>query len=213
MPVPWEKAEHVIRLDCRSLEHEWFPFKMDEYQILLCNTLVSHSLADSAYNTRRMECQEGVKIASQYYPEVKSLRDVCSEHLESIRNQMPDIIYRRCDYIIKENMRVQAVCEALEKGKIAEAGAYLYQSHEGLQHDYEVSCPELDFLVDQTRDNNSVLGARMMGGGFGGCTINLVKQKDAHTVSEHLSEAYEKAFGKKPEIYLTRITDGVRIIS
>ena len=207
------KADHVIRLDCRSLEYEWFPFQMDEYQILLCNTLVSHSLADSAYNTRRKECLEGVRIASQHFPNINSLRDLNANQLQSLKGQMPPIIYQRCNYIIEENMRVLAVCEALEKGDIVTAGQYLYQSHHGLQHDYEVSCAELDFLVDQTRADERVLGARMMGGGFGGCTINLVKRKDAHAVGEHLSEAYKEVFGKKPEIYFTRITDGVRIIS
>lgn len=203
---------YVVRLDCRSLEYEYFPFEMADYKIILCDSKVRHSLAGSEYNTRRRECQEGVIILKKHFPEVSSLRDVSGEMLESCRAAFPAVVHKRCQYVVEEIRRVVEACEDLKTGNLAAFGEKMYQTHEGLQHGYEVSCPELDFLVDQTRDDANVLGARMMGGGFGGCTINLVKAGAVEIFSERISAAYEKFFGKKPGIYITRISGGAGVL-
>lgn len=202
------KKNHVIRLDCRSLEFSHFPLNLSNYLVMLCNTRVSHSLADSAYNTRRQQCEAGVAILSQHMPSIKSLRDADIALLEGCRSEMDPITFQRCHYVIKENQRVLDACAALETGDLSTFGALMYASHAGLQHEYEVSCPELDFLVDQTRDNPHVLGSRMMGGGFGGCTINLIERDAAESFSQTISGAYLLAFGTEPEIYLANVVDG-----
>lgn len=204
------KADHVVRLDCRSLDYEYFPFDMSGLKILLCDTRVTHSLSDSEYNTRRKECETGVAYLRNAYPEVRSLRDVNADMLAAHQHEMDPVIFKRCSYIVAENDRVLQTCEALSQGNPALAGKLLYQSHEGLQHLYEVSCPELDFLVEQTRENPEVMGARMMGGGFGGCTLNLVKSAHVESVAAELSRLYEAKFGIKPGIYITGITEGVQ---
>ncbi|MDX2247819.1 MAG: galactokinase [Bacteroidia bacterium] len=206
------EENHVVRLDCRSLEYEYFPFDMSEYKILLCDTRVSHSLANSEYNTRRQECESGVKILQKFYPNVKTLRDTTHEMLLTLQKNADPVIFKRCSYVVEENLRVIQTCEALSQGQVELVGEYLYQSHEGLQHLYEVSCPELDFLVEETLENPDVLGARMMGGGFGGCTLNLVKADCTESVAKKLSDRYESQFGRKPGIYITSITSGVREI-
>ncbi|MEZ4774287.1 MAG: galactokinase [Bacteroidia bacterium] len=206
------KANHVVRLDCRTLDYEYFPFDMRAHKILLCDTRVTHSLSNSEYNTRRKECEAGVAIIRNTFPHVHSLRDVNADMLAAHEDQMDPVVFKRCSYVVEENDRVIKTCEALSQGKLARVGELLYKSHEGLQHLYEVSCPELDFLVELTRDNPEVMGARMMGGGFGGCTLNLVPSAYAETVAEELSSQYEAKFGIKPGIYITSITDGVQEI-
>ncbi|MEZ4827413.1 MAG: galactokinase [Bacteroidia bacterium] len=206
------KNGHVVRLDCRSLDYEYFPFDMSGYKLLLCDTKVTHALSDSEYNTRRQECESGVTTLRNWFPGIHSLRDVTSEMLASHRYDFDPVIFKRCSFVVAENERVHQTCKALNEGNLPLAGKLIYQSHEGLQHLYEVSCPELDFLVDQTRDNPFVLGARMMGGGFGGCTLNLVRTEEADRITNGLKTAYESRFGITPGIYLTAITDGVREI-
>ena len=205
------KDNHVVKLDCRSLEYEYFPFNMEGYKIMLCNTKVSHSLADSEYNTRRQECESGVAILQKHYPEIESLRDVDLETLAKHQDEFPEIVYQRCKYVVGEIQRVEEACDALNQGNLTRVGELMYQSHDGLQHDYAVSCPELDFLVDESRKENRILGARMMGGGFGGCTINLIEAGAVEEVSANFTEAYTKKFGRAPEVYITSITDGCRV--
>ncbi|GAB2792428.1 galactokinase [Rhabdobacter roseus] len=202
------KAESVIRLDCRSLEYEYFPFAMNEYLLVLCDTSVKHSLASSEYNTRRQECEAGVAILQKYQPDIQSLRDATPALVEAHREELGEVIYRRCKYMTEEIRRVQEACELLLRGDLVGFGAKMYQTHDGLQHEYEVSCEELDFLVEQTRADSNVLGARMMGGGFGGCTINLVRADAVEEFETYQKKAYFQAYGIPLPCYRVRITDG-----
>lgn len=203
------KTESVIRIDCRTLEHTYFPFSMDEYIIVLCDTTVKHSLADSAYNTRRQECEQGVALINAlHHSEHSSLRDIPSNLVEQYKEQLGDVIYRRCKYVTTEIERVQQASLLLEEGNLLSFGQKMYETHKGLQHDYEVSCPELDFLVAATESMTEVIGARMMGGGFGGCTINLVKRSEAQAFEEKIKQLYQAKFAIELPCYQVSITDG-----
>lgn len=202
------QAQSVIRLDCRSLEYEYFPFPMEEYLLILCDTKVKHSLADSEYNTRRQECEQGVTILQQHHPEVKTLRDASPELVARHKDEMGPVVYRRCKYMTEEIQRVQQACKLLLEDDLVGFGEKMYATHEGLQHEYEVSCPELDFLVAQTRANPDVVGARMMGGGFGGCTINLVRRSGADRFEEGMKVAYHDTYGIDLPCYRVTITQG-----
>ncbi|WP_439556126.1 galactokinase [Dyadobacter sp.] len=206
------KQEQVIRLDCRSLEYEYFPFPMDDYLLVLCDTSVKHSLASSEYNTRRLECEKGVSILQKYDPAIQSLRDVAPSLVEAHRDELGDVVYRRCKFITEEIQRVQDACDLLVQGNLPDFGKKMYATHDGLQHEYEVSCPELDFLVLQTRNNDNVLGARMMGGGFGGCTINLVKKNAVEAFEEQMKQAYKQEYNIDLPCYRVKITDGTEEI-
>ena len=207
------KAGHVMKLDCRSLEYEYIRFHFPEYKIALVNTLVSHSLAGSEYNTRRQQCEEGVSEIKKYFPAVHSLRDINAGQLETCKTKLREIVYRRCHFIVHENMRLLHGCGLLSKGDLIAFGQLMYQSHEGLSKWYEVSCAESDFLVDTAKSFPGVAGARQMGGGFGGCTINLVKDEMIEKFSSDIRRAYEKGFNKTPEIYIMQIEDGAKLIS
>lgn len=189
------EKDKAMLLDCRSLEFEYIPLKLGDHQIVLLNTGVSHSLASSEYNTRRAECEEGVFLLKERFPGLKSLRDVSPGQLNRVGKELPGRIFRRCRHVILENQRVLQAARALKAGDLRKLGALMYASHFSLQKDYEVSCPELDFLVQQASKNEFVLGSRMMGGGFGGCTINLLKSEKADTFIGTVSEAYKKEFG------------------
>lgn len=202
------KEESVIRLDCRSLEYEYFPFPMNDYLIVLCDTSVKHSLASSEYNTRRLECEKGTSILQKYDPNVLSLRDASPALVETHQDELGDIVYRRCKFITEEIQRVQDACDLLVQGNLSDFGKKMYETHFGLQHEYEVSCPELDFLVDQTLDDPAVLGARMMGGGFGGCTINLVKKDAVDIFEQKMKKAYLEKYAIDLPCYQVKITDG-----
>lgn len=200
------KKGYAIRLDCRTLEFDYFPIDLGEYKILLIDSQVKHSLADSAYNKRRLECEEGVKAAQQIQADVRDLRDVSLELLDQLN--VDAIVYNRCKYVIEENQRVLDACELLGKADLVGFGKKIYQSHHGLSKLYEVSCEELDFLVDFTKDIPEVLGSRMMGGGFGGCTINIVHQDIVEKLQKDASEAYQKKFNKSPKFYIVSPEDG-----
>jgi galactokinase len=202
------KQNHAIKLDCRSLEYEYYNLDMQDYRIVLCDTQVKHSLASSEYNTRRQECEAGVAILHQHYPEVLSLRDATLEMLAQHRQELDPVVYRRCTYVVSENNRVEEACQDLEHGNMTAFGEKMYASHAGLQHDYEVSCPELDFLVEQAKQSEAVLGARMMGGGFGGCTINMVKVDTLDAFVEQMEQAYQQQFGIQLKTYIAEIVDG-----
>ncbi|MGB8192762.1 MAG: galactokinase [Chitinophagaceae bacterium] len=207
------KEDHVMKLDCRSMEYEYIPFDYHDYKIVLVNTMVSHSLASSEYNTRRQQCEEGVSILKKHYPEIKSLRDVDIEMLDKHKEELPEVIYKRCAYVINENNRLLKGCEVLQRHDLQAFGQLMYQSHEGLSKYYEVSCPELDFLAEQAKDMDYVAGARMMGGGFGGCTINLVRTEAVNKFTVLMQQRYENEFGKTPDVYVTQIEDGAKKIS
>lgn len=202
------KKDHVIRLDCRSLDFDYFPLNLPAHQILLIDTQVKHSLADSAYNQRKQECQSGVIAAKNINPNIHSLRDMDFADLEQIKTQISEEVYRRCLYVIQENNRVLDASNLLELNDIKGFGEKMYASHEGLSTLYEVSCPELDFLVDFTKPLSYVLGSRMMGGGFGGCTINLVENGQTEILQESISAAFSKKFNASPKFYLVTLEDG-----
>lgn len=206
------KRNHLIRLDCRTLEHVYYPFQFPDYRIVLCNTMVHHALASSAYNERRRQCEEGVSILQQYHPEVKSLRDVSQAMLHEHIREIPPLIYMRCMYVVEENERVLMAGICLQQGDLEKFGDLMYASHTGLQKQYEVSCEELDYLVELTLNREEVIGARMMGGGFGGCTINIVHRDAVKDFQEYIVTAYKQKFHKTPEIYVGEIVDGVHVV-
>lgn len=199
---------HVVRLDCRSLDFEYYPLTNDKVDLILCDTHVSHSLAYSEYNIRRQECEEGVDHLQSVFPEVKSLRDANPEMLEQVRNRMKDNVYRRCHYVIHEVIRVEKACQALVNEDFKTFGKLMYATHDGLSREYEVSCSELDILVDIARADPQVLGARMMGGGFGGCTINMIQNGGSGTFIRNVKSAYRDKTGRETTIYQVAISGG-----
>lgn len=205
------KKNSLIRLDCRDLSYQHFPFDFPDFRIVLCNTMVHHSLASSEYNTRRKQCETGVDKLQQFFPDVKSLRDVTPEMLATHKQDLSEIVYRRCHYVVSEINRVVEACKLLEQKDLAGFGKMMYATHEGLSNDYEVSCPELDYLVALAKKSPAVIGARMMGGGFGGCTINIVAKDQVHAYTRYLQENYKKQFDKEPEVYVTSIEEGVHV--
>lgn len=206
------RNNHVIKLDCRSLEFEYVPFNMDGIKILLLDTNVKHSLGSSEYNVRRKQCETGVAWIQRHVPEVKSLRDATIEMLDEHVLHEDLLIYQRCKYVVEENNRLLAACKDLEKGDMPAFGARMYQSHHGLSKLYEVSCPELDFLVTHVQDNPAVLGARMMGGGFGGCTINLVKEDAIEALVAETTAAYKKGMHKVLKAHVAKIETGSNLL-
>lgn len=207
------KEGHLIQLDCRSLDHKYNPWAIEGYQILLCNSKVKHSLAESQYNQRRLECETGVKALQKKYPDVKSLRDVNLYMLNEVKEHLSDEIYKRCSYVIEENNRVLEASSALTEGNVQHLGSLLFESHQGLSEKYEVSCEELDFMVSLAHNNEAVSGARMMGGGFGGCTINLVKESKVNNVKKQFEQAYFEEFKIKLECYEVNLQNGTHLIS
>lgn len=208
----YSQADKVFKLDCRSLEHEYYPFTRDDLKIVLCDTQVRRELAGSEYNVRRRQCEEGVALLQQYDSEISSLRDVNLEMLQEHKDEFDPVVYRRCEYVIEENIRVNQACQDLENDDFVAFGERMYQSHEGLRHKYEVSSKELDLLVDITEDMNGVFGARMMGAGFGGCTINLVQAEAIDEFTTTISERYNGKMDQDVVFYETTITAGVREI-
>ncbi len=206
------KKNHVMLLDCRSLEYQYFPFDLGDYQLLLLNTNVSHSLADSAYNNRRKECESGVKIIQEKHPAIKNLRDVTLDQLSTFKNSMPLTTFKRCYHVVAENQRVIEATEAMKNKDHQLLGELVYQSHFSLQNNYEVSCTELDFLVQLTLDKDYILGSRMMGGGFGGCTISIIKKDMVGIFKMHAAKAYKERFDKDLTPYTVSIEDGAKII-
>lgn len=202
------KKDHAIRLDCRSLKHEYFPLALGNNKILLFDTCIKHELASSEYNSRRLECEAGVARLQQLGYTVSSLRDVDSIMLEKEKSRMDGLHFKRAKFVVEENDRVELFSKAISSSDWAEAGRCLYGSHEGLKNDYEVSCEELDFLVDTARNCDGVWGARMMGGGFGGCTINLVSADKLDDVVERCKSSYFNRFGVEPKYYIATTGDG-----
>jgi galactokinase len=205
------KKDHALLLDCRSLDYEEVPLDLKGYRFVLLNSNVKHSLASSAYNQRREECSIGVRQIQRHLPGVQSMRDVTKEMLvEYIRDPL---IHRRCRYVIEENERVRRAVACLKAGNIHGLGQQLFLSHDGLSLDYDVSSPELDWLVSSVRHRSYVAGARMMGGGFGGCTINLVREKFTEKLITELTETYERFIGLTLTAYAVKISDGTRVLT
>lgn len=206
------RKNKVMLLDCRSLAYQYYPLELGSYQLLLLNTNVSHSLASSEYNTRRSECEEGVAILNKNTPGITSLRDVSLQQLASEKENMPGHIYRRCHHVVSENQRVLDATRALLDGDIRQLGQNMYQSHFSLQNEYEVSCPELDFLVKKAREKDYILGSRMMGGGFGGCTINIISKNKVAEFVEQVSVEYRNRFGIELTPIEVAIGDGAKVV-
>lgn len=206
------KEGSLIRLDCRSLEYEYVPFDPKGYRLVLLNTCVAHELASSAYNKRRESCEAVVAAIAKRHPEVELLRDANMAMLEEVKAEVSAEDYMRAEFVIEEIQRLLDACEALKEGDYETVGQKMYGTHEGLSKKYEVSCPELDFL-NQVAKDCGVTGSRVMGGGFGGCTINLVKEADYDAFVKKAFELYEKEFGIQPKLYDVIIRDGARRLS
>lgn len=203
------RAERALCLDCRSLEFDYYPFETEDYTLLLFDTGVQHRLTESAYNKRRAECEEGVALLQEYLPGIESLRDVPPELVRAERRLLPDPIYQRCLYVSEEIARVELACAALETADWPALGALMYASHAGLRDQYAVSCPELDFLVGETLENPDFAGARMMGAGFGGCTLNLIRAAAREECVQAMKKAYHRAFNTDLKVYDVEISEGV----
>ena len=203
------KAGSLIRLDCRSLEYQYFPFHPEGYRLVLMDSVVKHELASSAYNKRRQSCEAAVAAIQRNHPEVEFLRDATMEMLNEVKGDISAEDYMRAEYVIEEVQRVLDVCEALEKGDYETVGQKMYETHHGMSKLYEVSCEELDFLNDVAK-KCGVTGSRVMGGGFGGCTINLVKDELHDAFIKEAFESYTKKFGHEPKVYEVVISDGAR---
>lgn len=203
------KKNHAIKLDCRELNHVYIPVDLKGYTIVLFNSNVKHDLADSEYNTRKQECEAGVAAIKKYHVEVNSLRDV---NLTMIEKYITDpIVKKRCEYVVKENQRLHTACERLQIGDIKGFGQNMFITHDGLKNEYDVSCPELDFLVEVAKMHDGVVGARMMGGGFGGCTINIVRNELVDSLIESVDAVYYKAMHRVATHYIVSIEDGAAL--
>ncbi len=202
----------AILLDCASLDYREVPLSLDDYTLVLCNSNVEHNLASSEYNIRRQQCEAGVATLRQCYPEVSSLRDARPEMLTAPALVFDPVTLKRCEYVIEENQRVIAFAQALEKKDFKAAGLILYEAHAGMQQKYKITCGEIDFMVDFAKTQDAVLGARMMGGGFGGCTINLVHRQGQDQFIAELSKAYLERFDVKMTPILVEVGAGTRSI-
>ena len=198
------KKDHLMRLDCRSLEYKYYPFDAKGYKLVLLDSRVKHELVDSPYNKRRESCE---RVAATLG--VETLRDASMEMLEAARDKISDEDYKRAVYVIGEKQRVLDVCDALERGDFETVGRCMYETHHGLSKDYEVSCVELDYLNDIARECG-VTGSRIMGGGFGGCTINLVKDELHDKFIATACEKFNEKYGHEPKVYEVIISDGAR---
>ena len=203
------KAGSLIRLDCRSLEYKYYPFNPVGYKLVLVDSVVKHELASSAYNKRRQSCENVVAAIRRNHPQVEFLRDATMEMLSEVKADISAEDYMRAEYVIEEIQRVLDVCDALEHGDYETVGAKMYATHHGMSKLYEVSCEELDFLNDIAKECG-VTGSRVMGGGFGGCTINLVKEELYDHFIQTAVSAYKEKYGREPKIYDVVISDGAR---
>jgi len=198
---------HALLLDCRQLDYKLLPLP-ENVKLVVCNTMVKHELASSEYNARRAECEEGVRVLAGKLSQVQSLRDVTMNDLERSRSELSEVVYRRCRHVVGENHRVTAAAAALRSGDLMLFGKLMAESHQSLRDDYEVSCEELDVLVNLANEVEGVFGARMTGGGFGGCTINLVESNSVESFKQMVASGYGKATGRTPEIYVCSAAQG-----
>jgi galactokinase len=206
----------AILLDCDSLAFTYYPLALNDYSIILFDTQIKHALASSEYNTRRLECERGLAIIQEKYPTVKTFRDISLEQVEACLASN-DIngskVYQRCKYVVEEMHRVQLAVQDLTKGDMQAFGKKMFETHKGLSKLYEVSCPELDFLVEAVSNNENVLGARMMGGGFGGCTINIIKKSAIEEITKALTASYAQKMHKELAVYITSIEEGTHLVA
>jgi galactokinase len=206
------RAGHALLLDCRSLATRYIPLDLPDHAFVLCNSGVKHALVDSEYNARRADCEAAVRVLADLSEQpIQSLRDVSSDLLSLLHGRVSATVRRRCSYVLDENERVLQACKALEINDLSTVGHLLFASHEGLRHQYEVSCTELDFLVEHAAQHSAVAGARMMGGGFGGCTLNLVRRGDLADFLEKITTAYHQQFGRHLICHVVQPSEGVSV--
>jgi galactokinase len=203
------RAGRALLLDCRSLEYHLTPLP-EEVSLVICNTMVKHELASGEYNQRRAECEMGVRLLAEHLPRVRALRDVTLADLEQYGASLPPLVYRRCRHVVSENGRVLEAVQALASGDLAAMGALMADSHRSLRDDYQVSCDELDLMVELAGQADGAFGARMTGGGFGGCTINLVRSDRVDAFQRAVTHGYQQQTGRAPEIYVSGAAEGVR---
>lgn len=206
------QKDFAIKLDCNSLQFEYMPLVLDGYSLVLFNSNVKHSLASSAYNIRRSQCEAGLNRIKQFLPNVNTFRDVTESHLIEYILPFDKEIFTRCLYVVKEIQRLNDACQHLANGNLQALGQLLYATHDGLSLEYEVSCFELDFLIDEVKGNSNVLGARMMGGGFGGCTINIIKDEAISELIDSLKVNYLKTTGLHLEVIKVQTVNGTEIV-
>ncbi|MFT4569077.1 MAG: galactokinase [Saprospiraceae bacterium] len=202
------KKDQAILLDCKSLEHSYISSDLEGYQLVLIDTKVKHNLADSQYNIRRNQCEAGVALLNKKFGNISSLRDATMKQLDELHGDMELVIYNRCKYVIEENTRVLEACEALKNKEVEKLGDLLFKTHQGLSKLYEVSCKELDALVSYAIENENIIGARMMGGGFGGCTLNLVKNENMEETIKYIVSQYKEYNQINANYYIVEISDG-----
>ncbi|HUU34495.1 MAG TPA: galactokinase, partial [Vicinamibacterales bacterium] len=207
------RAGHVIRLDCRDLDHTYIPLAPTGLAVVLCDSHVRRSLAaDGVYNRRRAQCDAGLALLRSQRPQLASLRDVTIEMLEAARPTMDPVVFARCAYVVQENARALDACAALVSGDLARVGRAMNDSHRGLKDDFEVSCPELDVLAAEAQRVPGVLGSRMMGAGLGGCTISLVREEALPHFEDHMAQVYRQRLHAEPVLHRCRLTDGTEIV-
>ena len=206
------KADHALILDCRSLNYERVSLKLGDFRIMVCDTKVKRELASSEYNKRREECEKGVGILKQWLPSTSALRDVSLDDFKKYEASLPSLTQKRCRYVIEENDRVLRAVKALKEGELRTFGSLMNASHIGLRNDYQVSCRELDVMVEIALANDSVIGVRMTGAGFGGCTVNLVHQNAIDDLTNQIMTEYPQKTGIVPEIYVCKPSDGAAIV-
>ena len=205
--------DHVLLLDCDTLQHETLPFNMKDYSIVLINTKVHHELASGEYNKRRKQCEEGLQILKSKYQGTHNFRDIKPQQVEEQKDSLAEEVYMRCLYVTQEIERTQQAAKFLKSGNMEGFGKLMYQTHEGLSKLYNVSCPELDFLVEEAKHFPEIIGSRLMGGGFGGCTINIIQKDHVNPVTGKIMEKYKKQFNIDSEMYVVALSDGTHEIN
>ncbi len=205
------KKNKVIKLDCNTLEHEYYAADFKKYSLLLLDSNVKHTHLTSGYNVRRQEVEQGLRVIKQHFPEVKTFRNCTESMVLELKEKLGETIFKRCHFVVKEILRVQDASKALTESDFKKLGQLMLETHQGLSKEYEVSCDEIDFLVDAVQHEKTVLGSRMMGGGFGGCSINLVEKGSEEKLIETISERYADAFGIELKAYKVKISKGTTL--
>jgi galactokinase len=206
------KAGHAMLLDCRDLSKKFVPLDARDVQVVVVNSMVKHELTGGEYAERRRQCEEGVKFFQKSNPDIRALRDVTPAVVAAAEGKLSDVVFRRCRHVVGENARTTEAAAKLERKDYEEVGELMLESHDSLRHDYEVSVPELDTLVEESMKIRGVYGARMTGGGFGGCIVALAQPRAVEPLREHLTRTYRDKFGKEPAMFVTTATAGVSVL-
>lgn len=202
------EKDHVLLLDCDTMEYKALPLQLQGHVIMLINSKVHHSLASGEYNVRRQQCETGLAALKEIYPGVNTFRDLSPEQVQQAESKLDKDVYRRCLFVTQEIQRTQKAATLLQEHKLQEFGQLMFATHEGLSKLYDVSCPELDFLVEQAKEYKAIVGSRLMGGGFGGCTINIVEEGQASGIADKITAAYKAKFDVDAEVYIMQTGNG-----